>query len=92
MHFAIICCDKAANGEVRQKVRPAHLAYLEKHRPRILAAGPMLTEDGKTPTGSLLILDFKDLAAARAFAAGDPYNAAGLFESVTIRPWRQVFP
>lgn len=92
MHFAIICADKAGSGETRKNARPAHLEYLEKHRPQILVTGPMLTEDGETPNGSLLILDFADLAAAKAFAAGDPYNQAGLFESVTIKPWRKVFP
>ena len=42
--------------------------------------------------GSLLILDLADQAAADAFAAGDPYARAGLFESVTIHPWRKVLP
>jgi len=92
MHFAIICLDKPDAGAVRAEARPAHLAYLEKHRPQILVTGPMLADDGQTPCGSLLILDFKDQAAAKAFAAGDPYNQAGLFASVTIRPWRKVFP
>lgn len=92
MHFAIICFDKPGSGEIRKNARPAHLAFLEKHRPQILVTGPMLAEDGETPNGSLLILDFADLAAAKAFAAGDPYNQAGLFESVTIKPWRKVFP
>jgi hypothetical protein len=92
MHYAIICVDKPNSGAVRTDNRPAHLAYLEKHRPQILVTGPMLTDDGQTPCGSLLILDFQDLAAAKAFAAGDPYNQAGLFATVTIRPWRKVFP
>ena len=92
MHFALICIDKPDSGEVRKNARPAHVDYLEKHRPQILVAGPMLAEDGETPYGSLLILDLADLIAAKAFAAGDPYAQAGLFESVTIKPWRQVIP
>jgi uncharacterized protein YciI len=92
MHFAIVCFDKTNGGEIRKTVRPAHLEYLEKHRPQILVTGPMLGDDGETPIGSLLILDLKDMAAAKAFAAGDPYNKAGLFESVTVKAWRKVFP
>ncbi|MHA1600470.1 MAG: YciI family protein [Alphaproteobacteria bacterium] len=92
MHFAIICIDKPGSGEIRKNARPAHLEHLEKHRPQILVTGPMLAEDGETPNGSLLILDFADMAAAKAFAAGDPYAQAGLFESVTIKQWRKVFP
>ena len=42
--------------------------------------------------GSVVILDLEDLAAAEAFAAGDPYKKAGLFESVTISAWKKVLP
>jgi len=55
-------------------------------------AGPTLTEDGEAMTGSLIVIDRDDLAAAEAWAAGDPYAKAGLFESVVIRPFKQVFP
>ena len=27
-----------------------------------------------------------------AFAAGDPYAEAGLFQSSAVMPWRKVFP
>jgi uncharacterized protein YciI len=42
--------------------------------------------------GSVVILDLEDRAAAEAFAAGDPYNQAGLFERVTISAWKKVLP
>jgi uncharacterized protein YciI len=38
--------------------------------------------------GSMLIIEAADLAAARAFAAADPYQAAGVFESVDVRPFK----
>jgi uncharacterized protein YciI len=37
-------------------------------------------------------MEFPDRAAAEAFAAGDPYRKAGLFESVIIRRWKKVLP
>lgn len=92
MHFAIVCLDKPGQAQLRAEHRPAHLEYLKANERRILIVGPLLDEAGKAPLGSLLILDFDDLAAAQAFADDDPYRRAGLFESVTIRPWRQVFP
>ncbi len=58
----------------------------------MLLAGPFLSEDGERPVGSLLIMEYDDLDQARAFAEGDPYARAGLFESVTIRPFRKVLP
>ena len=51
-----------------------------------------LQPDGQAPVGSLLIMEFEDLAAARAFAQDDPFAKAGLFQSVDIRPWRKTFP
>lgn len=92
MQFAILCFDKPGHGHVRQENRSAHLAYLDEHKASLVLAGPMLTDDGEGMAGSLLIMEFADKAAAEAFAAGDPYARAGLFESVTIRPFRKVLP
>jgi hypothetical protein len=92
MHFAIICLDKPDHGQVRADNRPAHLDHLKANAERMLAVGPLLSDDGERPVGSLLIMEFEDLDQARAFADNDPYNKAGLFESVTIRPWRKVLP
>ena len=92
MHVAIICLDKPDAAPVRAENRPAHLDYLKASDDKILVAGPLLSENAQNPIGSLLIMDFADLAEARTFAEGDPYKQAGVFESVTIKPWRQVFP
>ena len=35
---------------------------------------------------------FPDRKAAEAFSAGDPYRKAGLFQTVTITPWRKTLP
>ncbi|WP_029009447.1 YciI family protein [Azospirillum halopraeferens] len=92
MLFMFHCVDKAGAAEVRSANRAAHLAYLEANADRLFAAGPLLSDDGTGMVGSLLIVDCADRAAADAFAAADPYAAAGLFERVEIRPWRRVFP
>lgn len=91
MYFVISCTDKPGQPERRQANRDDHLEYLAGHADRILVAGPTLADDD-VPNGSVLIMDFEDLAAARAFADGDPYNKAGVFETVAIKPWRKVFP
>ena len=92
MLYSFYCLDKAGAGEIRQANRPSHVAYLESQGDRLIVAGPLLSNDGQEPVGSLLIRECAGQAEAEAFAAGDPYAAAGLFESVTIRPWRRVFP
>lgn len=92
MQFMIYCQDKPDHGEVRAANRNAHLSYLEGFAKNVVIAGPLLTEDGATMIGSLLLMEFADRAAAEAFAAGDPYRKGGLFQSVTITPWRKVLP
>jgi uncharacterized protein YciI len=92
MLFAFVCVDKPGHGQVRLENRAAHLAFLEGHKANLVAAGPLQTDDGTAMVGSLLIMDFADRGAAEAFAEADPYAAAGLFESVTIRRWKKVLP
>jgi uncharacterized protein YciI len=92
MLFMFHCTDKAGAGDVRATNRNAHLDYLEAHKDRIFAAGPLLGDDGAAMVGSLLVIECADKAAAEDFAANDPYAKAGLFDKVEIRAWRRVFP
>ncbi len=91
MHFVITCTAKPGQPELRQANRPDHLDYLGQQSGHIVVAGPTLGDDD-APNGSLLIMEFDDISAARAFADGDPYFKAGVFENVTIRPWKKMFP
>lgn len=84
--FAITCKDKPGALEARLATRPVHLDYLKGSK-ILKLAGALLGEDGN-PIGSLLIVEAEDLAAAQAQADNDPYVAAGVFESVEVRPWR----
>ena len=92
MLFAIICLDKPGALGVRKANRDAHLAHIRDAATvsggAIVQAGPFLDADGDM-CGALLIFD-GDLAGAEAWAAADPYAAAGLFQSVDIRPWKKV--
>jgi len=92
MLFMFHCTDKAGAADIRASNRNAHLDYLEAHKDRIFAAGPLLSDDGNAMVGSLLLIECADKAAADDFAANDPYAKAGLFEQVEIRAWRRVFP
>ncbi|MFV3073999.1 YciI family protein [Niveispirillum fermenti] len=92
MHFILECHDKDGGLDLRMATRPEHLAYMESRLDHIVIAGPILDADGGRPVGSLIILDYPDRAGAEDFAANDPYARAGLFKSVTIRPYRKVLP
>ena len=87
MLFALICTDKPQSLDLRMSVRPDHLNYLDGLGAALKAAGPFTDDDGK-PTGSLVIIEAADMAAARAMAENDPYAKAGLFAAVEIKPWK----
>ena len=88
MLYAIICVDKPGALEVRKANRDDHLAHIKGADSAIVQAGPFLDAQGEM-CGSLLIFE-GDLAGAQAWAAADPYAAAGLFQSVEVRAWKKV--
>jgi len=90
MLFVLICTDKPASLDLRLASRPQHLAYLQTYQSKLVTAGALLDTDSR-PSGSLLVIDVADRAEAEGFAEADPYHKSGLFESVIIRPYRQVF-
>ncbi len=83
----------------RLDARPAHLARLNalKDAGRLLLAGPFPAIDAADPgeagfSGSLIVAEFDDLAAAQAWADADPYVEAGVYAHVVVRPFRKVLP
>ncbi len=88
MLIALICRDKPGALSTRMANREAHLAYVAETGV-VQQAGPFLDADGQM-CGSLIILDVEDMAAAQAWADGDPYAKAGLFDSVTLDVWKRV--
>ena len=90
MLFIATCVDKPHSLEKRLENRPAHLAFLAALGARVKVGGAMLADDLKTPVGSMLIFEGESEADIRAILAKDPYALAGLFDSVTIKPWRQA--
>mgnify|MGYP002635470860 FL=1 len=90
MLYVMICQDKPNSSELRQSVRPKHLEYLGSQEVRF--AGPMLSDDQSEMIGSIVFIVAESLADAKSIADNDPYNLAGLFETVTVRPFKQAIP
>ena len=87
MLFALLCTDKPGSLDLRLKVRPDHVAYLDGLSDALKTAGPFTTDEG-SPNGSLVIIEAADRAGAERIAANDPYAKAGLFAAVEIRAWK----
>jgi len=90
MLWILLAEDRADRGHLRIENRDAHLAWLGESAEHVIRAGPFLADDGSAMTGSMLVLEFPDRASVEQWAAGDPYLAAGLFDSVTIKQWKEV--
>jgi uncharacterized protein YciI len=99
MLYAIIAVDFPDSLPLRQQARPAHLARLHTllDAGRLVLAGPHPAIDSPEPgtagfSGSLVVAEFPDLSTAEDWAAADPYQAAGVYQHVTVKPFKQVFP
>ena len=98
MLYVIYAEDIADSLEKRTSVRPAHLARLQllHDEGRLLTAGPMPAVDSNEPgaagfTGSTVIAEFESLEAAQSWANDDHYIAAGVYQKVSVKPYKKVF-
>ncbi len=99
MLYAIIGEDRAGSLEQRLAARPAHLERLQALQTagRLILAGPCPAIDSPDPgpagfSGSIIVAEFDSLPAARAWADADPYVAAGVYEKVSVKPFKKVLP
>jgi len=99
MLYAIIAQDVDDSLQNRLAARPAHLERLNAllDEGRLVLAGPHPAIDTEDPgeagfSGSLIVAEFNSLEDAQAWAADDPYQQAGVYASVTVKPFKKVFP
>jgi len=99
MLYAVISQDAAGTLDKRLTVRPQHLKRLEQLRDegRLVLAGPHPAIDSDDPgpagfTGSLVVAEFDSLEDARQWADTDPYLTAGVYEQLTVKPFKKVLP
>jgi uncharacterized protein YciI len=89
MLYIIYQTDKPGGEEIRAATRDDHFAYLDAHENILVLGGAMLADDGRTRTGSVLIVNVEDRAAAEAFSENEPFRKAGLFDRVEITRMRR---
>ena len=99
MLYAIVGEDRPDSLAARLAARPAHLDRLKalQNEGRLLLAGPYPAIDSPDPgpagfTGSLVVAEFASLDAAKIWADADPYVAAGVYASVSVKPFKKVLP
>jgi len=99
MLYMIVGEDRPGSLEQRLAARPEHLARLQalQAEGRLLLAGPCPAIDSPDPgaagfSGSLIVAEFASLDAAQAWADVDPYIAAGVYQKVTVKPFKKALP
>jgi uncharacterized protein YciI len=90
MPYMVIAEDRANTADLRARVRPAHVAYLEANLGMLLGAGARMDDDGVTATGSLYLIDTDSREAAERFVANDPFMLEGVFSGFTATRWRKA--
>lgn len=98
MLYAIVGQDVAHSLPLRQAARPAHIARLQtlQNEGRLIMAGPFPAVDANDPgaagfTGSLIVAEFASLDEAVSWANADAYVSAGVYQSVTVKPFKKTF-
>ena len=99
MFYCILGEDTPNSLDKRLAARPAHLARLKSLQEdgRLLLAGPFPAIDSQDPgaagfSGSLVVAEFSSIIDAKAWANADPYLAAGVYASVSVKPFKKVLP
>ncbi|MBT3246880.1 MAG: hypothetical protein HN979_04870 [Actinobacteria bacterium] len=87
MYFVVYNVDRSDAGNLRADTRAGHLDYVNGYE--VVFGGPLVDPEGEM-CGSLIVVDLPSHDAAVAFAAGDPYALAGLFEQSSVTAFRQV--
>ena len=88
--YGVYCLDKPGSSELRKAKRDAHLAWLAEGG-RVHLGGALQSPLGEDAgnVGTLLFVNGDELDEVRRWASEDPYNQAGLFESVLVAPVTQ---
>ncbi|TYB44531.1 YciI family protein [Actinomadura chibensis] len=85
-HGVIAHGAAAASGD--DKLAEAQHRYLDGlYGDRLIAYGPLLSDDGADRTGTVLLVELPDRAAAETLMDGDPYARNGRYEDVEIHAW-----
>lgn len=90
MYFAVFAQDKPDQGDLRNRLRPAHRAWLRdpgQHPIKVHLGGPLLNAKGRM-NGTLLVIEAANADQVHAFLAEDPYCANQLFAKLEVCPWQ----
>jgi hypothetical protein len=92
MLFLIRFTDKPDMFALRQRLLPAHNAWLAERRETVLVAGSLRVDASAAPIGGAWAVEAESRAMADAVYLTDPFWVHGLRESVEILLWSKALP
>jgi uncharacterized protein YciI len=99
MHYSIYSEDCADSLEKRKAARDEHMVRVHQlqEEGRLLIAGPHPNIDSEDPgpagfSGSLVVAEFDSLQDAEKWAENDPFQKAGVYVKVTVKPFKKKYP
>jgi peroxiredoxin/uncharacterized protein YciI len=72
---------------IRDRLSDEHHAYLASSGLGIVSSGPLMDDAGETRIGTLIVADCASRTEAVRVMAAEPFNRAGLYESLHITRW-----
>lgn len=90
MPFMVEANDRPNSAALRERIRPAHIAYLESNLDKLIAAGAKMADDGVTAIGSLYLIATDSREEAEAFVAADPFVTEGVLGDYVATRWRKA--
>ena len=90
--YAIVCFDRPDSAALRDTHRAAHQEFLKNNAAKVVFGGPLKNTPEGASSGALIVVNCASRKDAEAFIGADPYYRAGVYESVAVRAFKQVFP
>lgn len=90
--YAIVCFDRPDSAALRDAHRAAHQEFLKKNSGKIVFGGPLKSTAEGASTGALIVVSCTTRQEAEELIGADPFYRGGVYESVAVRAFKQVFP
>jgi uncharacterized protein YciI len=91
MLFIARFTDKPGIGELREKLFPAHVEWLDAHKDSVLIPGSLRPDVDGPSLGGLWIIDAESKAAVEELYSTDPFFTNGLRQKVEVFYWKKAF-
>ena len=78
----------------RDRHRAEHVKHIEAldQEGRIKLAGTIRNDSDTASVGAVILFEARDLDEARQIASRDPFVTGGVFETLTVAPFKRVYP